>query len=226
MGKKLAITAGIASVIWLSVATAFDGKAETMNSVTIPLVNGELTQEGSDIINMIPIVKNRPDMDFFLLHPDKYPQEFCLAQNIFFEAGIDHNAGKAAVADVTLNRVNDNRYPNTVCEVVYDAVMKESWKTKQHPDLDDSERVYIPVRNKCQFSWFCDGKPDDVPLGSENWVRSQMVAWEIMHGGRFRGITEGATHYHATYVNPGWNKMKNLDLVGRIGKHIFYRWNQ
>ena len=226
MGKRLAITACMASIIWFSVATAFDGKAETTNSVVIPLANGELTREGSQVIDMIPIVNNRPDIEYFLIHPTKYPQEFCMAQNIFFEAGIDHHAGMSAVADVTLNRVNDGRYPSTVCEVVYDAVMKESWKTKQYPDLDDSERKYIPVRNKCQFSWFCDGKPDDVPLGSENWVRAQMVAWEIMHDGRFRGITEGATHYHATYVNPGWNKMKNLDLVGRIGKHIFYRWNK
>ena len=53
-----------------------------------------------------------------------------------------------------------------------------------------------------------------------------MVAWEIMNDDRFRGITEGATHYHATYVNPSWNRMKNMDLVGRIGKHIFYRWNR
>ena len=38
---------------------------------------------------------------------------------------------------------------------------------------------------------------------------------------RYRGLTEGATHYHATYVNPSWSK--NFFLVGRIGEHIFYR---
>ena len=66
-----------------------------------------------------------------------------MAQNIFFESSIDNKAGMAAVADVTLNRVKDTRYPNTVCGVVYQAVMKESWKTKQYPDLPDSERVYF-----------------------------------------------------------------------------------
>ena len=121
--------------------------------------------------------------------------------------------------------MRDTRYPNTVCGVVKDAIMKESWKTKQNPDLLDEQRIYYPVRNKCQFSWWCDGKSDDVPLGSENWVRAQMVAWEIMHEGKLRGITEGSTHYHATYVNPSWNRMKNLNLVGRIGLHIFYRWD-
>ncbi len=225
--KRLAVTAGIACIIWFSVASAFDGKAETSNTITIPLVDGEITSEGKQLLDLIPLreVKNRPDVDFFLIHPQKYPQEFCMAQNIFFEAGIDHHAGMSAVADVTLNRVNDTRYPDTVCGVVYDAIMKESWKTRGK-DVPDNTRVYFPVRNKCQFSWYCDGKADDVPLGSENWVRAQMVAWEIMNDDRFRGITEGATHYHATYVNPSWNRMKNMDLVGRIGKHIFYRWNR
>ena len=131
----------------------------------------------------------------------------------------------AAVADVTLNRVKDTRYPNTVCEVVYQAIMKESWKTKQYLDLPESERKYIPVRNKCQFSWYCDGKSDDIPLGAENWVKAQMVAWEMMHNGTLRGISDGSTHYHATYVKPVWRKDIGMTLVGRIGSHIFYRWN-
>jgi spore germination cell wall hydrolase CwlJ-like protein len=39
---------------------------------------------------------------------------------------------------------------------------------------------------------------------------------------KYRGITEGATHYHADYVSPKW--APELDLVGSIGMHIFYRW--
>ena len=222
--KKIVTFISVAIIGWISAAAAFDTKAETL---TIPLENGKITLEGENILDMIGFKTNndRPDWDYFLIAPEKYPQEFCMARNVFFEASIDSSAGMAAVADVVLNRVRDTRYPNTVCEVVHQAVMKESWKTKQYPDLPDSERKYIPVRHRCQFSWYCDGKSDDIPLGSENWVKAQMIAWEIMHDNRFRGITEGSTHYHATYVNPSWNKMKNLDLVGRIGLHIFYRWN-
>ena len=219
-------TIGLATLIagWFSVAVALDTKAE---AIVIPLQDGKITAEGAELLDTIgwKPLDDRPDWDYFLIAPEKYPQEFCMARNIFFEASIDHNAGMAAVADVVLNRVRDARYPNTVCEVVHQAVMKESWKTKQDPDLPDSERVYYPKRHMCQFSWYCDGKSDDIPVGSENWVKAQMVAWEIMHDNKFRGITEGATHYHATYVNPNWNKMKGLDLVGRIGLHIFYRWN-
>ena len=35
-------------------------------------------------------------------------------------------------------------------------------------------------------------------------------------------ITEGATHYHATYVRPDWARTKTK--TARIGRHIFYRW--
>jgi len=176
----------------------------------------------------IPVQVNpqsRVDMEYFLIDPMKFEQEFCLAQNIFFESSVDNKAGMAAVADVVLNRVKHSYYPNTVCEVVYQAKLKESWKTKQFPDLDESERKYVPIRHKCQFSWYCDGKSDDIPLGSENWIKAQMIAWDIMHNDGLRGITEGATHYHATYVKPKWASQHNMDLVGRIGLHIFYRWN-
>jgi len=223
--KKFTLLIVMLTIGWFTTVLAFEenAKAETL---IIPLDGNTLTREGEEIIEMIGFRDSkRPDMEFFLIHPQKYPEIYCLAKNVFFEASIDSNAGMAAVADVTLNRVKDNRYPNSVCDVVHQAVMKESWKTKQHPELDDSERKYIPARNKCQFSWFCDGKSDDIPIGSENWVKAQMISWEMVSDGKFRGITEGSTHYHATYVNPSWNKMKNLDLVGRIGLHIFYRWN-
>ena len=186
----------------------------------------EANASASNSAATAPIVHfDRDDKEFFLYSPQDYKQEFCLAQNIFFEASVDNKAGMIAVADVTLNRVQDARYPNTVCGVVKDAKLKESWKTKQYPDLNPEERIYIPIRNKCQFSWYCDGKADDIPMGSENWVKAQTVAWEMMHGGAHRGLTEGSTHYHATYVAPYWQNSKNMNLVGRIGAHIFYRWD-
>ena len=53
-------------------------------------------------------------------------------------------------------------------------------------------------------------------------MRAQEIAQRLVYLGRYRGITEGATHYHATYVSPKW--ISDLDQVGRIGQHIFYRW--
>ena len=135
-----------------------------------------------------------------------FPQVQCMALNVYYEARGSNLADKAAVADVVLNRVNDTRYPDTVCGVV-----------KQ--GLQDANGNML--RNKCQFSWYCDGKHDR-PQDEDRWVEAQSIAWNIVEENKFRGITEGATHYHATYVNPRW--AKTLQLVGRIGAHIFYRW--
>jgi len=138
----------------------------------------------------------------------------CLAMNIYHEARSENLAGKYAVADVVLNRVRDDRYPSTVCSVVYQAEHKPSWK---------DPTVLVPKRNRCQFSWYCDGKPD-TPQDMDSWVNAQTIAWKMMQSKSYIGITEGATHYHAHYVNPKW--AKELTVVGTIGNHKFYRWDR
>ena len=135
-----------------------------------------------------------------------FPQVECMALNIYYESRGSNLADKAAVADVVLNRVNDTRYPDTVCGVVKQGLQ----------DANGNMR-----RNKCQFSWYCDGKADN-PQNQDLYVEAQSIAWNMVEEGKYRGITEGATHYHATYVNPRW--ASTLQLVGRIGAHIFYRW--
>jgi spore germination cell wall hydrolase CwlJ-like protein len=145
----------------------------------------------------------------FLMTQDTY----CMALNIYHESRSENLAGKFAVADVVINRVNDRRYPDSVCGVIYDAELKPSWK-------DPTKEV--PIRNRCQFSWYCDGKLDD-PTETDAWNESILVAHQSIYEGRMLGLTEGATHYHTTYVEPYW--ASSLDLVGHIGSHIFYREN-
>jgi N-acetylmuramoyl-L-alanine amidase len=143
---------------------------------------------------------------------EQYPHLHCLALNIYYEARGSSFADQLAVADVVLNRVDDARYPNTICGVVYQGKQKPSWK--------DPNKM-VMVRNACQFSWYCDGKADD-PVKGDAWVNAQQIAYLMVILEQHRGITEGATHYHATYVSPKWAKQKQL--VGRIGQHIYYRW--
>jgi spore germination cell wall hydrolase CwlJ-like protein len=143
----------------------------------------------------------------------------CLAQNIYHEARNDMLAGQFAVADVVLNRVDDKRFPNTICDVVKEGPLYESAKTRLTKDPNDA--IYFPVKNKCQFSWYCDGE-DDITNEDLAWRQAQTIAYMILGNLTFRGITEGSTHYHATYVNPRWAKTKYP--IGRIGKHKFYRW--
>ena len=145
----------------------------------------------------------------------------CLANNIYHEAKGQPDAGQVAVGLVVLNRVKDSRYPNTVCEVVYDARMRESWKTKQYLDLPDDERTYYPRKHQCQFSWYCDGKAD-VIRDKESYAKIYALTIRILTG-RYDGLIEGATHYHAHYVSPSWSKTHTY--VGQIADHIFYRWD-
>lgn len=144
--------------------------------------------------------------DFFTY--ETHPEEFCLAQNIYHEARGSNYADQVAVADVVLNRVNDKRYPNTVCEVVRQGKLNSDGTMKRHA---------------CQFSWYCDGK-SDWPTDKDSWVQAQQIAYNMYIYEDFRGITEGATHYHAEYVNPNW--ARSLQMVGTIGAHIYYRWEK
>ena len=145
----------------------------------------------------------------------------CLAENIYHEARNQGTAGWLAVAAVTLNRVTDDRFPDSICGVVFQAETTESWRTKSK-DVPDIERIYYPVRHRCQFSWYCDGKPDDInQLGiymdimqfSKILLTSRVMMFDI---------TDGATFYHADYVMPSWAKSKIKTI--EIGDHIFYRW--
>ena len=141
-----------------------------------------------------------------LFTPNENPELWCLAQNIYYEARSSNLADQAAVADVVLNRVNDNRYPDTICGVVRQG---------------DKNMDGTMVRNRCAFSWYCDGK-SDWPKEDDSWLNAQYIAWNIVFKSTYRGITEGSTHYHAHHIEPYW--ADSLQLVGRIGEHIYYRW--
>lgn len=132
-------------------------------------------------------------------------QHHCLAMNIYHEARNEGLTGQRAVAWATLNRVESPKYPNTICEVVYQAVLNENG---------------IPKRNRCSFSWFCDGKSDEV-TDQAAWNVAEVVAADVMAKyGRETDPTNGAIMYHAHYVTPYW--ASSYDKQARIDSHIFY----
>ena len=138
---------------------------------------------------------------------DENGERFCLAQNIYFESANQSFAGRVAVANVVLNRVEDDQFPNTVCDVVYQAEMKENWKGN-----------LLPVLHRCQFSWYCDGK-SDLPTDSTTWMESFRIAGMVL-AFEYQDITEGALWYHSDSVEPYWSKQ--LSLVTTIDNHLFY----
>jgi N-acetylmuramoyl-L-alanine amidase len=138
----------------------------------------------------------------------------CLALNTYHEAKNQSLVGQIATAQVVMNRVADDRYPSTICEVVKQGPTRPSW--------EDPVKEY-PIKHRCQFSWYCDGKPD-VPKNEKAWKKAQDVAFLVLYNKINLDVTEGATHYHATYVRPAWAKTKTRTT--RIEKHIFYRWEK
>ena len=134
----------------------------------------------------------------------------CMALNIYHEAKNQSMLGQIAVGQVVMNRVEDTRFPDNVCDVVTEAV------TYKGTDK--------PVLHKCQFSWYCDGQKDEPKYHSEEWWNAQEYASIVLSGTIALDVTEGATHYHATYVRPAWAKTKTRTT--RIDRHIFYRWEK
>ena len=139
----------------------------------------------------------------------------CLALNIYFEAGVESTAGKLAVANVTINSKNSSDYPNTICSVV-----KEG---KHYHDKKVDKRY--PLRDRCQFSWYCDGLVDK-PKKGRTWNTSLEVA-EIALKKHYADIlidiTDGSTHYHANWMEkyPSWAYTKKK--MATIDRHIFYK---
>ena len=118
----------------------------------------------------------------------------CGYQNVYFESQGEPDLGMVAVSQVVINRVKDKRWPNTVCEVV--------WQNKQ-------------------FSWTHDGKSDRIPTNSQYrqrlWIKA-VYMFMIAYG---EDITNGATHYHSVTVNPWW--ANSMEVTAIIGNHIFLK---
>lgn len=137
-------------------------------------------------------------------------QMMCLSLAVYFEARNQSLLGQAAVAKVVLNRAEDPFWPNNLCDVV-----------KQGAYLSGKVE-----RNRCQFSFYCDGLSDR-PTNITAWNNIQehvyhtLRAWEVGYD-----VTFGATNYHTKKVNPDWRNDRGMDYVVTIGDHIFYQWNR
>jgi len=136
----------------------------------------------------------------------------CLATNIYHEARGESLTGQIAVAHVTYNRMKSRRFPDKICDVVYQAVYS-TWWYEHHGRL-------VPVRFRCQFSWFCDGKSDLIDTESRSWKNAKGIAWEVLYN-EMPDPTNGSTHYFNHHlVNPYW--AAELTYVATIQNHSFY----
>ena len=123
----------------------------------------------------------------------------CLSRNIYYESGSEPFEGKVAVAQVTMNRVQDGRFGDSVCGVIY-------------------QKNVFYEKVICQFSWVCETTHKTRPVYPPLWAESEIVAKKVLlENFRLPGL-KSALYYHADYVSPGWKKPK----IDKIGRHIFY----
>ena len=128
----------------------------------------------------------------------------CLAENVYHESRAEPFLGKIAVAWVTINRVNLDQYPETICGVVHDSVLDSNG---------------YPKRHMCQFSWYCDGKSDEI-TEKQSWQDSLKIAYLVYYIVPF-DPTHGATMFHGARETPSWKK--HFERTAHIGGHIFYK---
>ncbi len=126
------------------------------------------------------------------------PEWECLSEALYFEARGETVKGQFAVAEVILNRIKSERFPTSACGVINQGTGK---------------------KYQCQFTYTCDGH-EEVIREPRAFERVSKVA-RLALDGRAPKLTEGATHYHTTAVNPDWSRVYIKTTA--IGTHIFYR---
>lgn len=121
----------------------------------------------------------------------------CLARSIYWEANRTNIAEMEAIANVVMNRLGHEGFPNTICGVV---------KQGQEQGL-------------CQFSWWCDGRPDEAQE-EKAYARAKEIARKALNQ-QINDSTVGAMYFHNRKVSPDWSDqyIKTVE----IGDHIFYK---
>jgi spore germination cell wall hydrolase CwlJ-like protein len=160
----------------------------------------------------------------------------CLANNIYYEAGNEPEEGKVAVAMVTINRVRDGRFGNSICSVVNQRtqtvrsrvvtqtqMVQAGWFGRPEPQKQTTK--VVENVSVCQFSWKCMfvRKPKDT---DERWTESQRVATELLRGNYadWQAKYSTALYFHAAAIHPVWARQKHY--VACIGGHHFYSESQ
>ena len=151
-----------------------------------------------------PVSASETDVKFSTAWIDSQPKAEgnaelqCLAEALYFEARGETVKGQFAVAEVIMNRVKSARFPGTLCGVINQG----------------TGRKY-----QCQFTYTCDGHKE-VINEPRAFARVSKVARAIIDGSAPK-LTNGATHYHTTAVNPNWARV--YTKTARIGQNLFYR---
>lgn len=148
------------------------------------------------------------------VNPPPLEDIHCLSLNMYYEARSETDLGRVGVSEVVLNRVEDKRFPNSICGVV-----KQARLSKWHKEVLKKD---VPIKYKCHFSWYCDGK-SDIPKNYKKWAESIVLSTYILLRPK-TNITLGSTHYYAEYIpEPYW--ITDVEYKVSIDTHLYFKWN-
>ncbi|MGY2234700.1 cell wall hydrolase [Pseudomonas gingeri] len=121
----------------------------------------------------------------------------CLSRTIYWEAKGGQPADMEAVASVVLNRLGHEGFPGTICEVVKQGSEKKA----------------------CQFSWWCDGRSDEVQE-EDRYTVAKEIARKALNQ-QLKDRTHGAMYFHDRSVTPDW--VKQYIKTAETDKFLFYK---
>ena len=197
-------TVVVASLIFLPQILASDTQKETIDKLEKFEQKTISNLDSWDVAHFFGLTKVRRPSEWTsskllsLPVPKSDKQVSCLAEALYFEARGEPIKGQLAVGEVILNRVEDARYPSSICKVVNQGTGR---------------------RYACQFTYTCDGKLETVHERKPYEMALKIA--KILMTTHDRKLTRGSTHYHSNYVNPKWSK--KFERVAKFGRHIFYR---
>ena len=121
----------------------------------------------------------------------------CLAINSYMEGRGESDMANIMIMSTVLNRVNDRRWPSSICGVVF---------------------------QKAAYSWTGDGLSDEIKNLAQYKRLYRLSEVFLINKDTFLSLSKGANHYHSSKVHPYWVGSWRMEYVSSLDGHLFYNW--
>lgn len=196
----LIAAAGIAAAFFVS--QTLDNSQSRSSSLVFDNDVAEVSFDLVEHFRQIPVFDDYNKFDWSRDFDVTDEDLLCLQQNIYFESSGEPQAGQKKVAWVTLNRVESQSFPDSICGVV--------WQPYQFSWTRGRARNVIPVfRNS---------------IDRHAWKAAGELARKVVADYRagYPDASKGADHFHSTSIRPpAWTR--SFTNVGQTGNHVFFR---
>lgn len=157
------------------------------------------------ILSALGLPKLAITQEYVLPEPKISDSELrCLTEALYFEARDQIEGGILAVAKVILNRKDSKRYPNSICKVIDQQLVKGIW----------------------QFSYKGYKVPAKLKINDyKSWEKCKKIAKAavLIHQSGWNFMDNAQYYYNPKLANPSWARSPKLKYIGMWGDHRFYK---